>query len=196
MELATIAECVGYFRPLGFFTDLEALPAATAAVELATRGDAWIGSLSMVEVADDEPRCFRDLHVLACDRSRVWRLESWERLFCTSAKREGFAFCNDYGEVVGQLARISAHRFSLTARNVREGQLTLVIDGSERRLRFKTDMKAFCPDFLTQVNAGIRFSGEQFVFVTSRFCQGFILLLPPGQREQLRRERGWTPEAL
>ena len=192
MNVDAIAEVIRVFKPMGFFVG--AKPAALAK-KLAVAPDAWSGPLQSWAPDADEPRCFSDLAVLAHDRSRVWRLESWEILLDKVAKEEGYAFCASWDEVLQQLVKLAAPRLKLRG-TVSGRSAEVSVAGKKHRFGFRTEGKSFSTDFLLKLNRVLAGSGHEFAFVSSRFCTGYVLLLTPAERERLRAERGWEFEPL
>lgn len=189
MDRRQIKDVVEHFRPLGFFKGAD----AKTVDKLLETDDNWIGRLADFDIDPAvDPSCFRDLHVLAFDRDRVWRMESWEVLFAASSKRDGYAHCKDYSEVILQVARISAHAFRLApAKAKKPGAVGAQFDKAVHELRFRKDGSSFAPEFLDALNQVIAKSGHEFVFVSNRHCTGFVLLLAKGERERLAKSRGW-----
>lgn len=196
MKTKQIEETLAYFRPLGFFTAQADLPLAQLARELSDRPDAWQGPLGEWEPEEDDPVAFRDLSVLANDPSRVWRLESWEYLLAAYARKNGYAYCRNYAEVVSNLARISAHRLELSCEQEKGGTMTVKVDGQSKRIKFRRDGQVFATDFLSKLNEAIRATGHELAFVSSERCSGYIVLLPFDLRERLSRERAWEYYSL
>ena len=175
---------------MDFFSDAKDSPARIVS-EFATRDDPWWGPLATYEPDPHDPKCFSDLVVLRHDVARVWCLESWECLFDKGAPKEGKAYCKDYGEVVGHLARLSSHRFCLAGEAARRGTLTVLFAGKKFPIKFRTDSNVFSMDFLEKINEVIAPSQHEFVFISNQYCTGFILLLSTEEKERLRIERGW-----
>jgi hypothetical protein len=161
MNTNQIEDTLACFRPLGFFAPQAALPLPRLARELADRPDAWQGPLCEWEPEEDDPVAFRDLSVLVHDPSRVWRLEWWEYLLAVYSRKNGYAYCRNYAEVVANLARISAHRFALSCEQERGGALTVNMDGQSKRVKFQRDGQVFSTDFLTNLNQAIGATGAR-----------------------------------
>jgi hypothetical protein len=191
MDVEEIHAVVTRFRPLGFFAG--AGPTDALAVDLATREDPWAGPLASWELDPRfEPACFSDLAVLAHDHARVLRLESWERLFDPRVAEIGL-HCRDYGELSGHLGRIAAHRFALLGRELGPGRLSLVLDGRAHTITHRTSSPSMNPDFIRASNDAIASTGYRFVFLSTRLCSGYLVLLSHEEAERLRGERGWHP---
>jgi len=191
MDLQAIEGVVKYFRPMGFFRSLGRATPRAIATELAAIDDTWIGKLTEYSVDPEEPRCFSDLVVLALDRSRVWRLESWEVLLDPYAREQGYAYCKSYAQVLENLARIASHAFALSCTQSRRGTMTLSFARKKHAIRFDVDGGVLSTDFLAKVNEVIAPSGHEYVFVSSRFCNGYIVLLEHAQKRKLASKRQW-----
>jgi hypothetical protein len=180
MDRASIDAVVERFRPRGFF-------AGMTVDQVVAGGDEWIGPLLGLELVDGDPPGFAELHVLAMDRSRVWRLDSWELLFDeAAAKKNGSTYCRDYGEVVAGVARIAAYAVKIELVSVRP-KLVARVHGAERPIAFRRDLKAFSVAFVDGMNRALAGTGHELVFVTNDYCQGFLVVLPDGERARL----GW-----
>jgi len=194
MKKSELTRIVAFFRPLGFFGGLGKSDAAVVEHILSV-DDPWIDLASWAPESTD-PRGTADLNVLAFDRARVWRLESYEILFDRRAKAEGYAYCSSYADVVGQLARIAAHRFRLSATGSKRGQLDVTCQRTRRRVTFRTDGQVFSPDVLRAVNEVIAPRDCRFVFVSNRYCTGFVTLLTRDEEARIVGKRRWQLDTL
>jgi hypothetical protein len=192
MKIKEIEETIAAFRPMGFFGTEGKRSNAELAKDLAERPDEWQGPLLEYEPDAEDPAAFRDLGVLVHDSERVWRLESWEVLLNYSyAKKNGYACCRNYTEVLKNLVRLCAHRFKLSCTEARGGTMTLKIGRRTQRIQFRTDGGVFSTDFLAKVNEVLADTGHEFVLVSNRFCQGYLLLISHEEKARLQRERSW-----
>lgn len=192
MDLRAVARVVQYFRPLGFFRSFGEQPPAKVAEAIGTAPDDWLGPLITWQPNPEEPGGFSDLAVLAHDRSRVWRLESWERLMDRSAKSDGYAYCKTHADVVANLARIGAHRLKLGCADARGGKMTLLVGRRRIPIRFQTDLGVLSRDLIARVNDAIAPFGQEYAFVSSRFCTGYLVLLATAEKRRLATRRHWS----
>jgi hypothetical protein len=180
MDRRVIDDVIARFRPLGFFRGM-------TDDAIAAGGDSWAGPIASLEVDPSDPPCFRELYVLALDGTRVWRLDSWELLFDEAAKRSGSSYCRDYGEVVEHVAKIAAYAVKIELVSVRP-KLAVRVDGTERSVGFRRDLKAFSVAFVDGMNRALASTGHELVFVSNQYCTGFMAVLPVGQQAHL----GWS----
>lgn len=185
MSEAWVRDSIHYFRTLGFFEQYRHMSEDALASYIRHR----IG-VDEGEVCD--PSDWReDLLLLSCDHDRVWRKD---------LEADVARGANAYVRVLQEWARISRGMFRPTQIEEHwEGEtgpmtISFELDGVRHELREEYAQEAISVWLIADLNRIVGHPDLHFEMIEPDDQTATVLVLTPEEREQLKRDRGWSFE--